>query len=95
MPTVCSCTGLSKRLLVTVVANVRDLLHQCSIGHYDLLLLDLLFLDKTKPAGTTFTFKAALSRLFTLVMSDEPDASSAVQASEESGRMILLKNPVN
>ena len=51
------CTGLSKcGFLVTAVANVRDLLHQCSIGHYDLLLMDL-YLDKTN-----FIFKEALSR---------------------------------
>ena len=65
------CTGLSKcGFLVTAVANVRDLLHQCSIGHYDLLLMDL-YLDKTNELEQILYLKKLCPGLFILVMSDE------------------------
>lgn len=85
------CTGLSKcGFLVTAVANVRDLLHQCSIGHYDLLLMDL-YLDKTNQLEQILYLKKLCPGLFILVMSDEPDVSSAVQAMKNGADDFIEK----
>ncbi len=85
------CTGLSKcGFLVTAVANVRDLIHQCSIGHYDLLLMDL-YLDKTNQLEQILYLKKLCPGLFILVMSDEPDVSSAVQAMKNGADDFIEK----
>lgn len=85
------CTGLSKcGFFVTAVANVRDLIHQCSIGHYDLLLMDL-YLDKTNQLEQILYLKKLCPGLFILVMSDEPDVSSAVQAMKNGADDFIEK----
>lgn len=85
------CTGLSKcGFSVIAVSSVRELIHQCSIGDFDMLLLDL-YLDKENQADQILYLKKLCPSLYIIVMSDDSDVSSAVQVMKNGANDFIEK----
>ncbi|MGN0483894.1 MAG: sigma-54-dependent transcriptional regulator [Lachnospiraceae bacterium] len=85
------CTGLSKcGFSVMAVSSVQDLLHQCSIKDYDLLLLDL-YLDKEDQTEQVLYLKKLCPELYIIVLSDEPNVSSAVRVMKNGADDFIEK----
>lgn len=85
------CTGLSKYgFSASAVSTMRELIHQCSIGSYDLLLFDL-YLEGTNQVEQVLYLKKLCPELYVMVMSDEPDVTSAVQAMKNGADDFIEK----
>lgn len=85
------CTGLSKYgFSVCTVSSVHDLIHQCSIGSFDMLLLDL-YLDQANQVEQVLYLKKLCPELYIIVMSDEPDVTSAVQVMKNGADDFIEK----
>ena len=73
------CAGLSKYgFSVSAVSTTEELIHKCTTEEIDMLLLDL-YLEQTSQMDQIHYLRELCPEMYLIVMSDEPDISSAVQ----------------
>ncbi len=85
------CTGLSKYgFEASSVSSVQAMLRECSVEKFDMLLMDL-YLDKENLTDQVLNLKNLCPDMYIIVMSDEPDISSAVQVMKNGADDFIEK----
>ena len=82
------CAGLSKYgFSVSAVSTTEELIHKCTTEEIDMLLLDL-YLEQTSQMDQIHYLRELCPEMYLIVMSDEPDISSAVQTMKKYERRL-------
>ena len=85
------CAGLSKYgFSVSAVSTTEELIHKCTTEEIDMLLLDL-YLEQTSQMDQIHYLRELCPEMYLIVMSDEPDISSAVQTMKNGADDFIEK----
>ncbi len=85
------CAGLSKYgFSVSSVSTTEELIHKCTAEDFAMLVLDL-YLDGTSQMDQIQYLRKLCPDMYLLVMSDEPDISSAVQTMKNGADDFIEK----